>query len=335
MDLLTQGLLGAAVARSAAPARERRIATGVGFAAGLLPDADTLIRSPSDPLLFLDFHRHFSHSLVMVPVVALVAAAMLWPFLRGRLHFGRLYGYALLGCALAGVLDASTSYGTHLLWPFSERPVAWSIVAIVDPVVSLVLVAGVVLGLRRESARGPRIALAAVALYLMAGALQHERAEDRTRALAASRGHEPERILVKPTVGNLLLWRSLYVHGIRIHADGIRLPPFGAATVYPGASAALVREDDIREPGDPAAAVAPEFARFARFADALVVRHPRRPEMLGDARYAMLPTSLEPLWGIAPGAAGGPHPVEFVTDRRLGPEDRRRFLDMLLGRERP
>ena len=56
MDIVTQGLLGATLAQSAA-ARDTRLATGVGFAAGLLPDADSLIRSGSDPLLFLEFHR--------------------------------------------------------------------------------------------------------------------------------------------------------------------------------------------------------------------------------------------------------------------------------------
>ena len=62
------------------------------------------------------------------------------------------------------------------------------------------------------------------------------------------------------------------------------------------------------------------------------MRHPRRPELIGDARYAMLPTSLEPLWGIVvdPSAPGGA--VRFETGRKLTPEIRTRFVAMLLGR---
>ena len=40
----------------------------------------------------------------------------------------------MLGYGTGGLLDTCTSYGTHLLWPFSTTPMAWSIIAIVDPV---------------------------------------------------------------------------------------------------------------------------------------------------------------------------------------------------------
>jgi len=40
----------------------------IGALAGMAPDLDILIRSSSDPLLKLEFHRHFSHSLFFIPV---------------------------------------------------------------------------------------------------------------------------------------------------------------------------------------------------------------------------------------------------------------------------
>src|SRR5688500_3522841 len=105
MDLLTHGLVGAALAQSGAPREEARIAAGVGFLAGMLADADTLITSAADPLLVLEYHRHFTHSLLFIPIGGLIAAAVLWPFMRRRLPFARLYVYSLLGYALAGLLD--------------------------------------------------------------------------------------------------------------------------------------------------------------------------------------------------------------------------------------
>ena len=90
MDIVTQGLLGATLAQSAAESTRLRLATAVGFAAGLLPDADGLIRSGDDPLLFLEFHRHFSHSLVFIPAGALIAAAIFWLLLRRRLGFRQI-----------------------------------------------------------------------------------------------------------------------------------------------------------------------------------------------------------------------------------------------------
>src|SRR5690242_17240343 len=127
MDLLTQGLLGASLAQSGTRQNETRLATGVGFFAGLLADADILIQSVNDPLLTVEFHRHFTHSIFFVPFGSLIAALILWPFLRKRLSFSRLYLFCFLGYSLSGVLDALTSYGTHLFWPVSEERVALNI----------------------------------------------------------------------------------------------------------------------------------------------------------------------------------------------------------------
>lgn len=73
--------------------------------------------------------------------------------------------------------------------------------------------------------------------------------------------------------------------------------------------------------------------RFIAFADDLPVRHPSRPEMIGDARYAMLPTRIEPLWGILLDPHAPQAHVRFEVDRKLTAEIRARFTAMLLGRD--
>jgi len=331
VDIVTQGLLGGSLALAAAPPKEARVAAAAGFAAGLLADADALISSSADPLLVLEYHRHFTHALVFVPVGGLVAAALLWPLARSRLAFPRLYLYCLLGYSMSGMLDACTSYGTHLLWPFSEARVAWSIISIVDPLFTLALAVPLAAGMLRMRARAAQAGLALAAGYLALGLLQHGRAETAAQALAAERGHRPERLLVKPTFGNLVLWRSIYVVKGRAHVDGIRVGA-GAAKIYPGASVALLdpeRDLPMVVPGSRAAA---DTARFVEFSGGFAAVHPERPGFVGDVRYSMLPTSVEPLWGIAYDGTGPDAAVRFATDRRLAPETRRRFVDMLLGR---
>ena len=49
MDIVTQGILGATVAQSAAKKQHVRLAAFIGFVAGVIADADVLIRSSSDP----------------------------------------------------------------------------------------------------------------------------------------------------------------------------------------------------------------------------------------------------------------------------------------------
>jgi inner membrane protein len=318
MDLLTQGVLGASLAVSAARRAELRAAATAGLGAGVLADADTLIRSSTDPLLTLELHRHFTHALVAVPVLGLIAALALWPVLRRRLSFPRLLLFTTLGASLSGVLDACTSYGTHLLWPFSAEPVAWSVIAIVDPVFSLTLIVGLGAALVRRRPAPTRVGLLLAAAYLGLGALQHHRAEHALTTAALARGHHPEVLLVKPTLGNLVLWRGLYRHGGLVHADAIRV---GVATrIYPGDRAPLA-------PTPPKG----DLARFSALSDGWIITDPRRPERVGDARYAMLPTTLRPLWGIEPHPGGG---VRLYTDRAMDARERRRLMDMLIGRER-
>ena len=332
MDLLTHGLVGAALAHSAAAPREARLAACVGFTSGLLADADALVDSASDPLLVLEYHRHFTHALLFVPVGALVAAAILWPLLRKRMAFGRVYLYAFCGYALAGLLDACTSYGTHLLWPFTEARTAWSIISVIDPIFTLLMAVTLAIAIVKRRASVARVGLALAAGYLAIGLLQHERAEAAARSLAQERSHQPERLLVKPAFGNIVLWRSLYVVEGRAHADAVRVGPRGGVIIYAGDSIALLEPArDLRD-APPGSRARTGAERFAALADGYAALHPRRPNLVGDARYAMLPNGIEPLWGVTYDPERPDSVVRFVTDRSLTPETRRRFIDMLLGR---
>ena len=67
MDILTQGLIGAALPLGTQQKNQTRIAAGIGFLAGLAPDLDALIHSSKDTLMFLEYHRHFTHSLFFIP----------------------------------------------------------------------------------------------------------------------------------------------------------------------------------------------------------------------------------------------------------------------------
>ena len=327
MDLITQGLVGALLARAGARRDEGRLAATVGFGAGLLADADALIRADSDPLLVLEYHRHFTHALAFVPVGALLAAGLLWPFLRRRLPFARLYLFALLGYGLSGVLDACTSYGTHLFWPFSDTRVAWSVISIVDPVFTVGLLVALAVALRRHSASAARLGLLFGAAYLAVGLVQHQRAAAVASELAASRGHVVERALVKPTLGNLLLWRSVYEAGGRFHVDALRVG-LSDVRVFAGESLVRFASDEADTVAPPGSRVHADIVRFNRFSDGYVARVPGRPGTLGDVRYASLPNGVEPIWGIEL-PADTDAPVHFRTFRDFPATTRERFMEML------
>jgi inner membrane protein len=330
MDLITQGLIGAACAGSGARRPELRKAIGIGFFAGMLADLDVLIRSAEDPLLVLEYHRHFTHALVFIPFGALVAAGFAWLLLRRRLGFGRIYLYALLGYLPSGLLDAFTSYGTHLLWPFSDARIAFNAIAVVDPLFSLSLLIGLlVAGLRRQP-NAARAGLALALLYLGFGISQRERAEAAALDLAAARGDRVERIEVKPTMGNLLLWRVVYQLADGFQVDALRVWPGSTPLVYPGGPVPALGVEALA--GIPAGSVlADDIARFDYFSDGWLALHPDDPDVIGDLRYAGVPNGSRPLWGIRIDRSRPQQHVAFETYRQFSRAERQAFLLMLRG----
>ena len=322
-------LLGAAsglgIARS-----QPRIAALSGAAAALLPDADVLIYSDTDPLLTLEYHRQFTHAFAAAPLGALVVAGALWLLLRGRAGLRQLYWPALAGYLSALLLDACTSYGTQLLWPFADTRFAASVVAVIDPVVTLVLLAAVVIGLRSATARPAQIGVAIVAVYLGFGLVQRERAEALVARAAAGRGHVITRHEVKPTLGNLLLWRSVYLNGQTFVIDAARVG-LSQPLLYPGGSVRRIQPGDLVPPLTPGSVQAGDLVRFAKISDGFLARHPALPDVIGDVRYSLLPDSTKPLWGIEIHAEREHEHAGFRTFRNHTKEDRQRFFAMLRG----
>ena len=66
MDPISQGTLGGALAQTIANRNNFAKITFIGCLAGMAPDLDVLIQSNEDPILFLEFHRQFTHSLIFV-----------------------------------------------------------------------------------------------------------------------------------------------------------------------------------------------------------------------------------------------------------------------------
>jgi inner membrane protein len=329
---LTQGLLGAAFAQSAAKPEETRIAAVIGAIAGISADLDVLIRSASDPLLTLEYHRHFTHSLLFIPVGALIVTLIVWPFLHSRAAFRSIYLFAFLGYALSGVLDACTSYGTRLLWPLSDERIAWNLIAIVDPLFTLALLIAVAVALIKRLPRAAWAGLAFAGVYLALGWVQQQRAEGVIRALAQQRNHQIERILVKPTLGNLLLWRGIYEVADTFHVDAVRVGA-GSVRVYPGgATDRVVPERDLTALPDDATSYR-DAVRFAEFSEGYTAWHPELPKLLGDVRYSMLPTSLIPLWGIELDPQNPEAHPGYRVFRAFSEEQQERFVAMLLGRK--
>ncbi len=297
MDPVSQAVLGASLP-SFFERNKQRLASAlaVGALAGMAPDLDVLIQSDDDPLLFLEYHRQFTHSLLFIPVGALICALALYPFFKTRLTFKHTYLFAFAGYATHGLLDACTSYGTQLFWPFSNTRVAWSVVSIVDPIFTLPVLVLLALAVKRRSRRFAMAAFVYAVVFLALGIAQHQRAETTLMQLAQQRGHQPQRIHVKPSFANRHLWKLMYEYDGRYYVDAAKL--LLSATIIPGES--IQKLDVARDfPWLPAnSQQARDIERFRWFSDDYLAVDPENQNIIMDVRYSFIPNRIKLMWGI-------------------------------------
>jgi len=335
MDPFTQSALGASLAQSIARPKELRRASLAGLLGGFLPDADVLIRSSSDPLLFLDYHRQFTHSFAFIPIGGAITAALCALLFRGKASFRQLLLPATLGWASHGLLDACTSYGTYLYWPFDLTRVAWHVISIVDPIFTVALILGAVLATRRRSALPARVGLGCAVAYLALCTLQLQRAESAQTELVAQRGHAAQRSEVKPSLANNIVFRSFYEHEGRFYVDAVRVPWIGATRVYPGESWPVLSLEDFQAEHRLSALHIADIERFRYFSADFVIEDPRHEGVLSDFRYAAIPNDVAPLWGVDVLGTPPDEHLAFHQFHDIERAARQRFLGMLRGDDAP
>jgi len=225
MDTLTHAAVGAAIGEAVLGRRLGAKAAGWGAVLGASPDVDYFVALAFSDAAQLSIHRTYTHSLLALVVVTLVAG---WAFKRRYGDAGVAFRHgAALGGGIWGshvLIDAMTSYGVQLLVPFSDTPVALYTIAILDPLVTLPVAVGVLGALRLPRLAARRrwwnaAGLMLAGAYLAWALIAQQRAHTAFNAMLQAEGITAERSFVKPTLLNTLLWRGLaetdtaYVHG--------------------------------------------------------------------------------------------------------------------------
>jgi inner membrane protein len=338
MDPLSQASLGASLSQSFADNRTKSgqsaqlAALLIGALAGMAPDLDILIRSTQDPLLFLEYHRQFTHALSFIPFGALVCAVVFYPFARRHLPFRYIYLFSFLGYATHGLLDACTSYGTQLLWPFSNMRVSWSTVSIVDPLFTVPVLLLVIFAAWKKSVVFARFAFLYAVVFLCFGLIQKERAEDFTYALAELRGHQVERIHVKPSFGNRHIWKLIYEYDGRYYVDAVRLL-FDEELIEGSSIQQLDLKRDFPWLID-GSQQAIDVERYRWFSDDFLAVNPQDSNIIMDVRYSYLPNQISMMWGIELEKYYADHDmhdehVGWVMNGSVSDDTWRRFWEML------
>lgn len=333
MDPLSQAVLGASLSQSSVKDKTKLVsALVIGALAGMAPDLDVLIRSTEDPLLFLEFHRQFTHSLIFIPFGALLCSFVFYQFAKSKLSFLQVYTFSLLGYATHGLLDACTSYGTQLFWPFSNERVAWNVVSIIDPLFTIPILILILIALVKKNVLYARFSFVYAVIFLSLGALQYQRAENAVNMLAQQRGHHIERVHIKPSFGNRHLWKLIYEHNGYYYVDAVKL--LWDTEYITGSS---IQKLDIKRDYpwlNSDSQQAKDVERFRWFSDDFLAVSTVDYNLITDVRYSFLPNVIKPMWAVEVNQYAiddenlNAH-VFFETSNSLDVETRQKFLDML------
>ena len=295
MDPLSQGTVGAAFAQSTANKNNIFKIGIIGFLAGLAPDLDVLIRSSNDPILFLEYHRQFTHSLVFIPFGSLIVALLIFPLVKRSMGFKIVYLASLLGYATHGLLDACTSYGTQLFWPFSNERVTWNNISIIDPLFTIPILIFVGTAIKTRKRLFSFFAIGWAAFYLSLGFVQYERTLSVAIELAHSRGHNAERLTLKPSFGNLILWKSIYQHEEKFYVDAIRT--VRSSTWCSGENIRMFDYQQHLPDLDEDSQQKKDIERFRWFSQDYL-GFDEEKNLVTDVRYSMIPNQITPMWGL-------------------------------------
>ena len=222
MDTVTQIALGAAVGEATLGRKVGWRAPFWGGLCGLLPDLDVLWPF-ADPVSAFTWHRGYSHAfavLVLATPVVAWAAVRLHPATR-RFRRGWLV-LAFLALVTHPLLDCFTVYGTQVFLPFSDLPVGWSTIFIIDPAFSVPVILGVLaaLVLSRERGLGHRLNHAGLAIGVAWLALTVAAKAHVDRVAGDSLPAEATRYFTTPTPFNAVLWRVVAMTGEGRYLEG-------------------------------------------------------------------------------------------------------------------
>lgn len=329
MDVLSQAVLGSSLSQSFTDDKSKQlIALVIGALAGMAPDLDVLIRSSSDPILFLEYHRQFTHSLIFIPFGALICALFFYIFVKKKLTFSQVYLFSFLGFATHGLLDACTSYGTQLFWPFSNERVSWNVVSIIDPLFTLPILFGIAFAAYRNNRTIARVTFIYAVIFLSLGVIQKQRAINSLNQLAQQRGHQTERILVKPSFANRHVWKLIYEYNGRYYVDAAKL--LWNTELIEGDSVSKFNAKNDFQWLDLNSLQANDIERFRWFSNDFLAVDPNNKNIIVDVRYSIIPNQINLMFGIdLEKLRRNDTHVNFVTSTRLTAETRQKFIDML------
>ena len=213
MDSLTQIVLGAAVGEAVLGKKIGNKALLYGAIGGTIPDLDVFSGVFTDTITAIEIHRGFSHSIVFAIIVAPILGWLVNTLERkqqlGWKPWSKLFFWSLLTHPL---LDAFTTWGTQLFWPFQIKT-AFNTIFVIDPFYTLPFLFCCIATLfcKRESKRRRRFnrfGLILSTTYLFSTLILKSVAHKKIENALKNQGIAYTAISTRPAPLNTILWNA-------------------------------------------------------------------------------------------------------------------------------
>jgi len=214
MDSLTQIVLGAAVGEAVLGKKVGNKAMLYGAIAGTIPDLDTFVGKFFSTITEIEIHRGFSHSIVFAILFAPVFGWIISKIESKSEATWKNWSWLMFwGLFTHPLLDAHTTWGTQLFWPFDLR-LAYKNIFVIDPLYTLPFLIFLILALRLKRTDPKRkkynqlgIIISSIYLLVISIGLKVYAFQKFENALEAQ-NIEYERIDTRPTPLNTILWTA-------------------------------------------------------------------------------------------------------------------------------
>jgi len=206
------------------PAPSRWWAALAGVILSVLPDLDYFL-GMSDRLAYIRYHRAFTHSLLAVPLWALLVAGV-GRVLGGPRWFQPLLLLGLAVLAVHLLLDLATSYGTQLFSPFSRRKFTLDLVFIIDPYMTGMLAAGALAALISPAwgRKVGMVCLVAAGFYLFICGYYHHQALSLARQVFNTETRAGATVAALPQPFSCRRWQLIAAQPREIKQALVELP---------------------------------------------------------------------------------------------------------------
>ncbi len=213
MDSLTQIVLGAAVGEATLGKKVGNKAMLWGAIAGTIPDLDVLSKLFVDNVTANELHRGFSHSILFS-----ILAAPLFGWLISKLYKNKEANWKdwtklmFLGLFTHPILDAFTTWGTQLFWPFDYK-VAINNIFVADPLYTIPFLIFVIIAMFYNRTHSKRrkfnnLGLYISSSYMLITLILQQNARANFSNNLDNQHIQYNEIQTRPTPLNTILWTA-------------------------------------------------------------------------------------------------------------------------------